>query len=138
MTTLFLKILSAAQNLFADEIFENGSSGDDEDATLEEVLHLVTDLGWDHALPEVWGEKQGSSIADAMDTARGGYYENVPQQYPENAWFTYHDQTADYGTQITEYVYWATTTYLGQDWQGRIHSISRMNGNPTPEPCSRQ
>jgi len=121
--SVFENTLSRAQNLFADEIFENGSSGDDRDATLEEVLHLVTDLGWDHALPEVWGEKQGSSIAAAMDTARGGYYENVPQQYPENAWFTYYDQTADYGTQITEYVYWATTTYLGgQDWQGRIHS----------------
>ena len=74
-----------------------------------------------------------------MDTARGGYYENVPQQYPENAWFTYYDQTADYGTQITEYVYWATTTYLGgRIGRGEFILISRMNGNPTPEPCSRQ
>ena len=55
--SVFENTLSRAQNLFADEIFENGSSGDDRDATLEEVLHLVTDLGWDHAFPEVWGEK---------------------------------------------------------------------------------
>ena len=117
-----MRILTRTQNLYADEIFENGSIGDDRDATLEEVLHLVTDLGWDEAFPEVWGERKGSSIGNAMDTARGGYYETVPLQYPDEAWFTYDDRTADYATQITEYVYWATTTYLGgQNWEGRDH-----------------
>ena len=118
-----MRVLERTQNLFADEIFENGSQGDDRDATLEEVLHLVTDLGWDEAFPEVWGERKGSTLADAMDLARGGYFENVPSQYPDGAWFTYYDDTSDYATQITEYLYWATTTYLGgQDWTGRTHS----------------
>jgi len=118
-----MRVLERTQNLFADEIFENGSQGDDRDATLEEVLHLVTDLGWDEAFPQVWGERKGSTLADAMDLARGGYFENVPSQYPDGAWFTYDDDTSDYATQITEYLYWATTTYLGgQDWTGRIHS----------------
>ena len=118
-----MRVLERTQNLFADEIFENGSQGDDRDATLEEVLHLVTDLGWDEAFPEVWGERKGSTLADAMDLARGGYFENVPSHYPDGAWFTYDDETSDYATQITEYLYWATTTYLGgQDWTGRIHS----------------
>ena len=118
-----MRVLERTQNLFADEIFENGSQGDDRDATLEEVLHLVTDLGWDEAFPEVWGERKGSTLADAMDLARGGYYQEVPQQYPDGAWFTYYDKTSDYATQITEYLYWVTTTYLGgQDWTGRIHS----------------
>ena len=117
-----MRIMTRTQNLYADEIFENGSIGDDRDATLEEVLHLVTDLGWDEAFPEVWGERKGSSIGNAMDTARGGYYETVPAQYPDEAWFTYDDRTADYATQITEYVYWVTTTYLGgQNWEGRDH-----------------
>ena len=116
-------IMSRTQNLFADEIFENGSKGENRDATLEEVLHLVTDKGWDEAFPSVWGEKKGSSIANAMDNARGGYFETVPTSYPANAWYTYDDQTADYATQVTEYVYWATTTYLGgQNWSGRVHS----------------
>ena len=116
-------IMSRTQNLFAEEIFENGSQGENRDATLEEVLHLVTDKGWDEAFPDVWGEKKGSSIANAMDTARGGFFETVPASYPANAWYTYDDQTADYGTQITEYVYWATTTYLGgQNWSDRVHS----------------
>ena len=119
---MLTSVLSRTQNLFADEIFENGSQGDDRDATLEEVLHLVTDLGWDEAFPEIWGERKGSSLADAMDLARGGYFENVPSQYPDGAWFTYYDNTSDYATQITEYLYWATTTYLGgQDWTGRNH-----------------
>jgi hypothetical protein len=118
-----MRILTRSQNLFADEIFENGSTGNDRDATLEEVLHLVTDLGWDEAFPDVWGERKGSSVANAMDLARGGYFENVPAQYPESAWYSYYDETSDYPTQITEYVYWATTTYLGaQNWEGRNHS----------------
>lgn len=118
-----MRVLERTQNLFADEIFENGSQGDDRDATLEEVLHLVTDLGWDEAFPEVWGERKGSTLADAMDLARGGYFENIPSQYPDGAWFTYYDDTSDYATQITEYLYWATTTFLGgQDWTGRTHS----------------
>ena len=79
---MLTSVLSRTQNLFADEIFENGSQGDDRDATLEEVLHLVTDLGWDEAFPEVWGERKGSSLADAMDLARGGYFENVDRTHP--------------------------------------------------------
>jgi hypothetical protein len=43
----FENFITRAQNLFAMEIFENGSSGSNRDATLEEVLHLVTDKGWD-------------------------------------------------------------------------------------------
>ncbi|MBG30154.1 MAG: hypothetical protein CMI31_09150 [Opitutae bacterium] len=116
-------VMTRTQNLFADEIFENGSQGENRDATLEEVLHLVTDKGWDEAFPSVWGEKKGSSIANAMDAARGGYFETIPSSYPANAWYTYYDQTSDYATQVTEYLYWATTTYLGgQDWSGRVHS----------------
>ena len=116
-------IISRSQNLFADEIFENGSSGDARDATLEEVLHMVTDLGWDEAFPEIWGETSGSAVAKAMDTARGGYFDSIPAQYPQGAWYTYYDETSDYPTQITEYVYWSTTTYLGaQNWEGRNHS----------------
>ena len=51
-----MSVLTRTQNLFANEIFENGSTGNNRDATLEEVLHLVTDLGWDKAFPTIWGE----------------------------------------------------------------------------------
>ena len=49
----FENSITRVQNLFAMEIFENGSNGSDRDATLEEVLHLVTDKGWDEAFPSV-------------------------------------------------------------------------------------
>ena len=39
------------------------------DATLEEVLHLVTVKGYSLVYPNVFGEVQGSEIANAMDIA---------------------------------------------------------------------
>lgn len=126
--------ITRSQNLYADEIFENGSLGANRDATLEEVLHLVTDKGWDEAFPEIWGEKPGSSVANAMDLARGGFFESIPSAYPQNAWYTYYDQTSDYPTQVTEYVYWATTTYMGgQNWPGREHSDFTSEWKPVTQ-----
>ncbi len=59
-----------------------------------------------------------------MDIARGGYFEKVPDEYPEDAWFTYYDKTCDYNCQITEYTYWALTSILGaQDYPGRLDEI---------------
>ena len=35
------------------------------------------------------------------------------QKYPTDAWYTYNDESCDYGCQITEYTYWALTSILG-------------------------
>ena len=94
------------------------------DASLEEVLHLITQHGYAKVYPEVFGEKKGSKIADAMDIARGGYFKKVPNEYPTNAWYTYNDESCDYSCQITEYTYWALTSILGgQDFNGRFDEI---------------
>ena len=94
------------------------------DASLEEVLHLITQHGYAKVYPEVFGEKKGSKIADAMDIARGGYFKKVPNEYPANAWYTYNDESCDYSCQITEYTYWALTSILGgQDFNGRFDEI---------------
>ena len=94
------------------------------DASLEEVLHLITQHGYAEVYPEVFGEKKGSKIADAMDIARGGYFKKVPNEYPTNAWYTYNDESCDYSCQITEYTYWALTSILGgQDFNGRFDEI---------------
>ena len=94
------------------------------DASLEEVLHLITQHGYAEVYPEVFGEKKGSKIADAMDIARGGYFKKVPNEYPANAWYTYNDESCDYSCQITEYTYWALTSILGgQDFNGRFDEI---------------
>ena len=94
------------------------------DASLEEVLHLIPQHGYAEVYPEVFGEKKGSKMADAMDIARGGYFKKVPNEYPTNAWYTYNDESCDYSCQITEYTYWALTSILGgQDFNGRFDEI---------------
>jgi len=103
------------------------------DASLEEVLHLITQHGYAKTYPEVFGEKKGSKIAEAMDIARGGYFKKVPNDYPADAWYTYNDESCDYSCQITEYTYWALTSILGgQDFPGRFDEIKdewKLNTN---------
>lgn len=113
------------QDLYASEIHPNGHEQGLFDGTLEEVLHLITHVGYASAYPDVWGEVPGTQIADSMDVARGGQFIKIPKKYPEKAWYHYDDETADYGTMITEYVYWALTSVLGgQDFEGRGEQIA--------------
>lgn len=96
------------------------------DASLEEVLHLITQHGYAELYPNIFGENKDSEIAKAMDMARGGYFKNVPNSYPSNAWYTYDDKTCDYSCQITEYTYWALTSILGgQNYPGRLDEIKQ-------------
>ena len=83
------------------------------DATLEEVLHLITQRGYANAYPKIFAERPGSALAKCLDRARGGHFKRVPRRYPKGAWFTYDDRTCDYACQCTEYLYWAITSILG-------------------------
>ncbi|KZN33939.1 hypothetical protein [Pseudoalteromonas luteoviolacea] len=107
-----LEQLDAYQPLFGDETIP-GNQGGRFDATLEEVLHLITHVGYSKVYPEIFGERAGTAIADAMDIARGGHFEVIPNRYPEGAWYTYDDQTCDYSCMVTEYTYWGLTSILG-------------------------
>jgi len=94
------------------------------DASLEEILHLITQHGYAEVYPKKFGENKNSEIAKAMDEARGGYFKNVPNSYPSIAWYTYDDKTCNYSCQITEYTYWALTSILGaQEFPGRLEEI---------------
>ena len=96
------------------------------DATLEEVLHLITHEGYASAYPKIFGECPGSELAKCLDRARGGHFKRVPRRYPKGAWFTYDDRTCDYGCQCTEYLYWAITSTLGaQEAKHRREEIAR-------------
>ncbi|MCH2021189.1 MAG: T9SS type A sorting domain-containing protein [Saprospiraceae bacterium] len=114
------------QDLYADETHPSGSSQfHGFDATLEEVLHLITHLGYSNLYPSVWGEYPGTQVSAAMDTARGGHFLSIPNSYPTAAWYHYNDNTCDYGCMITEYIYWSLTTFLGaQNYSGRCNEIS--------------
>ena len=102
-----------AQDLYNSEIHPGGRSGDTFDAALEEILHLVTATGWSKAYPETFWEKKGSRLCNAMDIARGGQHESIPNNYPSDAWYHYNDKTCEYQCMATEYFYWALTTHLG-------------------------
>lgn len=99
------------------------------DASLEEVLHIITHAGYANAYPEVFGEKQGTQIADAMDKARGGRFTSIPNPYPTDAWYTYDDSTCEYNCMVAEYHYWALTSILGaqENRLGGIQQEWRLN-----------
>jgi len=82
------------------------------DATLEETWHLVTSQGFSKTWTAELGETN-SLMSQAMDVARGGKFQNVPSQYPQNAWYTYYDTTCTYKCMATEYFYWAVAAWVG-------------------------
>ncbi|MCT4634116.1 MAG: copper amine oxidase N-terminal domain-containing protein [Firmicutes bacterium] len=113
------------QNLYNEEIHVDGAKKGEFDASYEEILHLITHVGYADVYPKELGEKPGTDIANAMDIARGGQFIKIPKKYPEKAWYSYYDDTADYSTMVTEYVYWALTSMLGaQDFEGRYEEIN--------------
>lgn len=83
------------------------------DASLEEVFHIISHAGYSKVYPDAFGEEIGSELANAMDIARGGQFTAVPSSYPDGAWYSYDDETCDYGCMATEYFYWALTSILG-------------------------
>ena len=116
----------ALQDLYGDETHPNGSTQQNGfDATLEEVLHLITHVGYANVYPNVWGENVGTSLGNAMDIARGGQFITIPATYPASAWYHYDDFTCDYSCMATEYLYWSLTTLLGaQDYTWRCNQIA--------------
>ena len=53
-----------------------------------------------------------SLLMNAMDVARGGHFETIPNTYPDSAWYHYTDKTCDYACQCTEYLYWGIGSML--------------------------
>jgi hypothetical protein len=114
----------AKQSLYDYETRPEGAEQGVFDAAIEEIIHPITDVGYAMAYPEVFGTEPGSVVANIMDVARGGQFMEVPEKYPDNAWYTYYDETCKYDCQVTEYVYWALTSILGaQDFPGRLERI---------------
>ena len=82
------------------------------DASLEEVLHLVTQWGFSVAYPDELGETGDTGLVRALEQAQetGDYY--------------YDDPSCDARCQATEYFYWAITSNMGLQAQ-RCDEISR-------------
>ncbi|MDE0960869.1 MAG: hypothetical protein OSB09_08820 [Planctomycetota bacterium] len=115
------------QGQFAEETKPRGEF----DATIEEVLHLVT-TGYAEAYPRIFGPRPGTELGDCLDRARGGRFGSVPRRYPEKAWFHYDDRSCDYSCMAVEYLYWALTSLLGaQADADRARQISNEWQLPT-------
>lgn len=71
------------------------------DASLEEILHLVTSLGFASAFPSELGETGGSDLLEALDEAE------------ELGFFSYDDPTCDRECRATEFIYWSITSMMG-------------------------
>ena len=84
------------------------------DSNLEEVWHAVSE-GWYRVYPEYFNDKyddpRDSLLTEAVDAARGGYFEEAPKVYPAEAWYRYFD--CPYGCQVHEYFYWITVANIG-------------------------
>lgn len=117
------------------------------DAATEETLHMITNVGFSGVYPaDFWNGTEGtpefaslvyncfveeregkglegaSRLTTAMDNARGGFFDEIPDQYPAGAWFTRYD--CDYSCLVDEYVHWAAITRAGM-MEGRVTGIPR-------------
>ncbi len=120
----FEKAKANFQDLLDFEIVTASDNSNEFDASLEEVFHLISDYGYSKVYPKQFGKKRDSVIGGLMNNARGGYFEEVPDKYPEEAFYTYDDKSCDYDCQITEYFYWGMTSVLGaQKAPGRLEQI---------------
>ena len=99
--------------LFENEIDPNQPGHWGDDATVEEVLHTINACGHVEVYPSLYAlEPNSSNLSDAMDMARGGQFINLPDPYPEEAWYHYDDSTCDYGCMAMEYLYWGIVTNM--------------------------
>ena len=100
--------------LFRNEMDPSQPGHWGDDASVEEIIHTINHVGHVALYPEVFGIQANSSImSEAMDIARGGQFFNVPNQYPEEAWYHYDDWTCDYECMAIEYLYWCIVSYMG-------------------------
>ncbi len=89
------------------------------DKSLEIACKLLYSNGYSKTLPTSFAPLVGSEISRAVDQARGGRFNTVPNEYPEHAWYTNYTQSCDYECQVTDYFYWALSSHLGaQEFRG--------------------
>lgn len=123
----------ASAVLFNFEIDPNNTGHWGDDATVEEVIHVINDIGHVSIYPD-WFELEPNSsyMSNAMDIARGGQFINHPDTYPEEAWYHYDDWTCDYQCMAIEYLYWCIVSDMGI-----LDDVQTCNGIANEwEPCT--
>ena len=104
----------ASAVLFNNEIDPSQPGHWGDDASVEEIIHTINHVGHVNIYSEDFNiEPNSSTMSDAMDIARGGQFINIPNQYPEEAWYHYDDWTCDYECMAIEYLYWSIVSHMG-------------------------
>ena len=62
------------QDLYGSETIPNGAALNEFDASLEEILHLISDNGYSKVYPYALSTKETSLLTEAMEIARGGNF----------------------------------------------------------------
>ena len=90
------------------------------DASIEEILHMITVKGYSNAYPDTFGFEdsfpgniESSKLSNAARIARGGIDDDARDFYPENAWYRRYDEGCMWGCIVNEYIYWGLISYLG-------------------------
>jgi len=99
----------------------NGHTGDF-DGSIESVWKFISKNGHEVSYPSIFSSQSNSEISDAMNTARGGVFQNPPASYPAGAWFTNSDINCDFSCQVTKYNCWVLSSILGAN-ENRLTDI---------------
>jgi len=100
--------------LYSNEISPQNPGFWGYDASIEEVLHTINSCAQVEIYPDIFGlEPNSSYLSIAMDEARGGQFLSIPNQYPEDSWYHYDDETCDYECMAIEYLYWCIVSNMG-------------------------
>jgi len=81
-----------------------------------EVVQQIFNMGYRATFPDVFFDKKGSKVANAMDKNIGdcGHAYDRTFKYPHcTGKYHYSDKTCDYACLLSEYEYWSLTSLLG-------------------------
>jgi hypothetical protein len=98
------------------ECDETPAARDGFDNAYCETLQQVFNMGYRAVFPDVFNDKKGSLVADAMDNLIGdcGHAYDGTFKYPHcTGKYHYDDKTCEYDCLLSEYEYWSLTTLLG-------------------------
>lgn len=99
----------------------NGRTGDF-DSSIQSVWMFISKNGHEVSYPAVFSSQANSQISEAMNTARGGFFQNPPATYPATAWYTNSEATCDFSCQVSKYNFWILSSKLGAN-QNRLADI---------------
>jgi hypothetical protein len=92
------------------------------DDAIKSVWAFILKNGHEVSYPATFSSQANSKISDAMNTARGGTFQNPPAMYPAGSWFTDSDVNCNFSCQVTKYNSWVLSSMLGAN-ENRLTEI---------------